>query len=281
MKGEFQPSRTGMYQFLMDGEHVKAKEALRLVLLDESNLSPIEHYWSDFIAMCDKDGRDRPIRRGGGEIESIQPLKNNNLRFISTINNDSTTEPLSPRLIDRAPVITLDFPYGKDTDGNIIDDLHLQIGNRRLESAFGRTADCLFEDCTDTPGLELTEEEIDLRISDNVDRAIQLNIITEFIEAASEVDSELGDVICVSGRKEKAIGYYLAVATKFMDDVTAQDFAVAQYILPIIRGEGSPFKNRLRKMCDLASRNKMELTRQVLERIITQGDSYLQSYSFV
>lgn len=52
LKNVYQPSRTGFYQFLRSIEKSPDK-FLNLVLLDEANLSNIEHYWSDFLGMCD------------------------------------------------------------------------------------------------------------------------------------------------------------------------------------------------------------------------------------
>lgn len=71
--------------------------------LDEANLSPIEYYWAAFMSIAD-DNKDR-FTINIGEDEDIQIPET--LHFLATINNDQTTEPLSPRLLDRAWVIKL------------------------------------------------------------------------------------------------------------------------------------------------------------------------------
>ena len=65
-------------------------EPLSVILLDEANLSPIEHYWADFLSMCDGQG-DKDINLTSKSLKIGQ-----NIRFIATINHDNTTERLSP-----------------------------------------------------------------------------------------------------------------------------------------------------------------------------------------
>ena len=106
ISNQFQPSSTGMYEFLSalsdEADDETAEAALALVLLDEANLSSMEHYWSSFMGMTDSRGTET-LRLGNKDVRITD-----NLRFISTVNYDSTTEYLSPRLIDRAPVIVLE-----------------------------------------------------------------------------------------------------------------------------------------------------------------------------
>ncbi len=71
------------------------------ILLDEANLSPIEHYWSAFMGMTDGEG-ERSLMLGQDRMQIPETL-----RFLATINYDGTTEPLSPRVVDRAPIIVL------------------------------------------------------------------------------------------------------------------------------------------------------------------------------
>ena len=86
---------------------IEAKGAVNklpmLFLLDEANLSPMEYYWADFMNVCDDLAVSNEINIGENHIFSIPET----VHFVATINNDHTTETLSPRLIDRAAVITL------------------------------------------------------------------------------------------------------------------------------------------------------------------------------
>ena len=93
---------------MLNGEvdaNVKLSEtAPYFVLLDEANLSSIEHYWSPFLKECDSfQNRNTSISLGGVNSMSLPSY----LRFIATVNFDHTTEELSPRFLDRSWVITL------------------------------------------------------------------------------------------------------------------------------------------------------------------------------
>ncbi len=63
----------------------------------------MEYYWSDFMNICDDLGPHSKVNLGEEHVFGIPET----LHFVATINNDHTTETLSPRLIDRAWVITL------------------------------------------------------------------------------------------------------------------------------------------------------------------------------
>lgn len=75
-----------------------------VMLLDEANLSPMEYYWGDFMRICDNRTHIGEYVSFGGEATYSVP---DTLRFLATINNDFTTENLSPRLLDRANIVKL------------------------------------------------------------------------------------------------------------------------------------------------------------------------------
>lgn len=184
LKGMFQPAKTGVYQFLRQSEQPEADNVLRMILLDEANLSPIEHYWSEFLAMCDKEGRHRPLDTGIPSGKRYLKVAEN-IRFIATINNDHTTEPLSPRLCDRVPVITMDVPY-IESDENVASlPLNGAIPYSLLEDWFGVVQDSDQE----TPPL-----------------------IDEFCEQMKTRNGDLGAEIYISQRKLNAMTAYYETA---------------------------------------------------------------------
>ncbi len=76
-----------------------------LFLLDEANLSSIEHYWSPFLRACDSfRAGSSELALGGERLLRVPGYA----RFVATVNFDHTTEELSPRFLDRSWVITLD-----------------------------------------------------------------------------------------------------------------------------------------------------------------------------
>lgn len=253
LKGSYQPSKTGLYQFLSQGQAPSSSKNIRVVLLDEANLSPIEHYMSDFLGLFDNEGRDRPIDTGINDIEKRYLSVPKNLRFIATINNDSTTEPLSPRLCDRVPIISMDMHDQQSIRSADAFNMDGALPYEVLEVFFGSKGD----DYDDLP------------------TKVQL-IVALF----GDHDKELGLPIVVSKRKINAMLNYFAVAREYMDETLAEDFAISQYMLPLINGFGSKYKNRLLKIKDQAQRSNLNRTEQLLDNIITTGDNHIGSYSY-
>lgn len=101
---KYDSSNKKLYDGLMilnkEGENSKFPY---LVLLDEANLSPMEYYWADFMRISDRSSGNDTINIGLDEEIYIPET----LRFVATINNDQTTERLSPRLIDRSWIVKL------------------------------------------------------------------------------------------------------------------------------------------------------------------------------
>ena len=102
----FDKSNRRIYDALHQLDTEKRAGILKLpyiILLDEANLSPMEYYWSDFMNICDDLGPYSKVNLGEDYVFGVPET----LHFVATINNDHTTETLSPRLIDRAWIITL------------------------------------------------------------------------------------------------------------------------------------------------------------------------------
>ena len=263
LKNMYQPARTGLYNFLKQGTTVEASDTLRLVLLDEANLSPLEHYWSDFIGLCDHEGYNGTINtgipKGNG---SFQVNKNRNLRFIATINNDSTTEPLSPRLLDRAPVISMDIPDDNGMNsGVILEEMTGALPLSFLEKNLGTISKAAESVNEDEDGL--------------------YTILEEMIKIAKAPDPDFGEQIEISPRRYSAVNRYVATAAIYMEDHVATDFAIAQFLLPLIAGDQSGFILRLQEMQKYASSNRLSRSEAIITRIISRGNSYLNSYSFL
>ena len=251
LKGIYQPSKTGLYDYLRKSKHSSAQEWPRLILLDEANLSPIEHYWSDFLAMCDPEGRNRPLDTGINGDDRYLKVKEN-IRFIATINNDNTTEPLSPRLCDRAPIINMDIKdsnVGEQIAANLIDG---PIQYDVLQKYFTSTS------------------------AEYLSDFIELEKFCEKMESREEP----GSPIIVSKRKQRAMSQYCEVAVNYMDQRKAVDFAISQHALPLINGHGSNYKQRLDSLLQFANSNSLLRSSELLENIISNGDSYMGSYCY-
>ncbi|MCA9000953.1 MAG: AAA family ATPase [Planctomycetes bacterium] len=80
-----------------------------LVVFEEFNLSPPEHWLSDILTLSQfAQEKDRWIRLGNPSSEGNPDLfLSPALFFVGTVNNDHTTQPLSPRVLDRVALIPL------------------------------------------------------------------------------------------------------------------------------------------------------------------------------
>lgn len=266
LANRFQPSQTGLYEFFHAlSEETKKKNkdnAMAYILLDEANLSPIEHYWAAFMGMTDSS-KNMELKLGQDSIKIPKYL-----RFLATINYDSTTEPLSPRVIDRAPIIILDNSYNdsefKNSFENSISDLPLS--SNILDELFGNT--------NANPQFDETEESVFNRI-------------------ISELQSTMRDAgrpIHMSARKENSIRQYCSQGRAVMrhlniidednSDLIALDFAVLQFVLPQIRGNGVKFKSRLVTLLNVLNENKLRRSANYLDKMIKYGEDELHTYDF-
>lgn len=123
---DFQPAESGLYPHLIRAmeEHLQHGEntGIYTVLLDEMNLSHVEHYFSGFIQALELPPGRREIRCFSPEVVSpASPFAKwpvldlpRSLRFIGTVNFDETTKQLSQRVLDRANLVRLNPSIAPD-----------------------------------------------------------------------------------------------------------------------------------------------------------------------
>lgn len=265
ISNNFQSSSTGMYEFLNalsdEAQDEDSDTPLSIILLDEANLSPMEHYWSSFMGLTDSRGSEE-LKLGDKYVQIPD-----NLRFISTVNYDSTTEYLSPRLIDRAPIIVLEPNTIITTSNQPLNEepsslIKVPIPYRIMEKYFGLT-----DYIPEFVGHELT-------------------IYDEVKTVLAERSSELGKPVIISNRKETAIRQYCNKARPLMrevstdDDLLAIDYALLQLVLPLLRGHGKSFGKRLEKLRDVLVDAELERSSNYLDTIISNGNAELHTYDF-
>lgn len=252
----FQPSKTGLYQFLKENKN--HENFLKIVLLDEANLSSMEHYWSDFLSICDDFEQNKFIDLGIPDINSRFLGLPPSLRFIATINNDSTVEPLSDRLLDRAAIITLN----NDQINNDFNSSNLLNGA------------VPYDILKDSFTISNIENDIDnLDFSFNIVR----NIISEL-----KSDNVKGGQVNISNRKINTIKNYLKVANDigFENHLSPADYAISQHILPKIKGHGSNLKTRLENVLKILKDNDLKNSQKILTNILNNGNSFTDSFDF-
>lgn len=264
ISGKYQSSSTGMYEFLQalgkeaDEKTPDTDVAPSLILLDEANLSPMEHYWSSFMGLTDSV-EDKKLVLGEDSVTIPD-----NLRFIATINYDSTTEYLSPRLIDRSPIVVLE-PNNLNSatlDLGEEPELTMPVSHATLDECFGR--------------IETLPE-----LTDN-----EQTIYSAVKQVLENRDSSLGKPIIISSRKEIAIRQYCNKARPLMreassdDDSLALDYAILQLVLPLVRGHGRGFAQRLEQLKEVLLEGELEKSANYLTSMMSNGDTDLNTYDF-
>ena len=232
-------------------ETIYLKTPMAFIILDEANLSPLEHYWSSFYNLTDSTGM-LEVKLGHNEAIKFP----NNLRFIGTINYDHTTEELSPRVLDRINIIQLN--KAEDISFNNISNA--KIKNIQLS----------FQRCIEF--FELTDS-IEFKIEDKIEKGYK-DIKNEFKNLK----------IYISPRVEIAVRRYISLASKYMSDVNKPlDYCVAQRLLPLINLQGSENKQKLESLKDQLKNNKCDISTRILEDIINIGSEkgiYEENYNY-
>ena len=226
------------------------------ILLDEANLSPMEHYWADFMNVCDFDKSKRMINLS----EDFNFYIPNTLRFLATINYDHTTEILSPRLIDRAWIILLD-----SMDENIEEISDYEIDDN---------LDILpFEYLVDIFGANKKLDKEDDNLKDEI--SMKFNEIYKLFREAG---------VSVSPRILKMIKRYCVVGENLFDKsdniYVSLDYAIAQKILPLINGYGDKYKDFLIQLQEKCDKSSMPKCNEIIKNIIKKGDTNMQYYQF-
>lgn len=237
---------------LLDAEATSDNSKLPfIILLDEANLSAMEYYWADFMNLCDDWSSSSSISLGNNEVLRIPQT----LRFVATINNDFTTESLSPRLLDRAWVTLLpEYAIGKAQELIFNEDFEPILWSS-LYDAFGIQSNYQLTGRTE-------------------------KIIKEIYEKLKNLN------IHVSPRSDKAIRNYCSVASNIFDDadrrdLIAVDYAVAQKLLTKISGNGEQYRDSLENLRKYFNERELTHSEELVTRVIKSGDSMMGYYRFL
>lgn len=230
-----------------------------LILLDEANLSSMEYYWADFMNLCEDSltpgvhTQSRSIR-GTVNLGEVCLEIPEWLRFAVTINADHTTETLSPRLIDRAWIVSLPDAGEDETPPCPPENrtAPLSVAWPELLDAFGGGGK--WEDSWSQKA---------------------------FREIVRHLQDECG--IAVSHRVRQAVQRYWSGASKAFEAVwskqmpyenartAALDYAIAQRVLPQLQGSGPDFAERLDALKALCETHKLEKSAGIVQRIRERG----------
>lgn len=252
LSSRFHPSQTNLYSLLEQlnwewSNKTYLHSPLAYVLLDEANLSPLEHYWSVFYNLTDSSATEQDgLKINLGGAESVEYP--NNLRFIGTINYDQTTEELSPRVVDRANIIKMD-------QNKMLDISRLNINEVK-------NLDISLKECIDIFELIDFGNEQNIELDDDFET--KFNVIRKKFEELR---------ICISPRVQIAIKKYCKVAKTVMyEQNKPMDYCIAQRLLPLIRIQGGNTRQKLKELKSILDENKYDISSKILGEIIQIGE---------
>ncbi|WP_413516675.1 AAA family ATPase [Photobacterium phosphoreum] len=261
LSGSFTPAATGLYELMtqLDSE-IKQDEdsAPAIVLLDEFNLSQPEHYFSPFLEMADPESKRTIIT---SDLDKPYLSVPEHLRFLGTINHDASVQPLTPRMLDRAAIISFD---------EVEMDYDLSLSQAiRIED---------IEDIVPLSGKQFLQAFTpqSLELPQDIER-----VLKGIIDVLRDTRSEFGHPITISFRKIKAIrAYHNVTASMYIDSrFTALDYSISQHIIPLLNGYGQPFGRRLEQL-QLTIPDEMIISHTMLKRLIDNGAQNIHTYGF-
>ena len=214
------------------------------VLLDEANLSPIEFYWSTFNHYAD-NAKQQVVEYANGQKYEF----GDELKFLATINYDQTTAELSPRFLDRAWVIMMNSTT-MNLDGYSLVNENTILNNEKIISLASLKNAFVNDDIGDFKINSVTKSRLE-------------NIILKLKEGGH----------LVSIRSLNAIYRYYVAAEKYMSSKeVALDFAVAQKLLPSIKGYGKEYKLFLESLMKLCKENQLNRSANIIAKIISKSE---------
>lgn len=264
LTNSFAESSAGVYSYLSGiVDDTQETASPHLMLLDEANLSPIEHYGASLLNISDKES-DSAIQLAHKKITIPDSF-----RVIATVNYDMTTEPLSPRLLDRAPVIPFDGEENKAiVFPSYTNNGLLNFSDSTYQKVFGESSYWL-----DGPSKEELPDEI-----------------VKITESLSSSSVDMGSPFIVSHRKKEKILHYITVLSNVLTCVErmmsqeatliAMDYAVLYYLLPTINGNGTGTHRRITETHRLLVEFGLTKSAAKLKDMIDRGENNLDSFNF-
>ncbi|GFO72835.1 hypothetical protein BJAS_P3359 [Bathymodiolus japonicus methanotrophic gill symbiont] len=249
LNNSYEPDCFGLYRLINGLQEIPSEQQFSIALLDEANLSSIEHYWSVFMGACDNSDSFSIPGTKRGEVLSLPK----GLRFVATVNYDRTTEPLSARFLDRSPVIyiensisgLLSQEYSENNEDTIS-----QFSLNELEELFNK------------------HKTLDFKTDER-------RIMEEIIEKHRFID--------IGHRKLKAICAFTETLRYVLSEdhsemLKAFDYAILVYVLPLINGQGREYSKAIKEFNDYLSSQGLLRSSKRLRSIIS--NSQFEAYSF-
>lgn len=248
LSNAYEPDSFGVHRLIKQMHLSPDNDWMGLVMLDEANLSPLEHYWANFMGATDNPASFicEPA------IHGLPPR----LRFVTTINNDSTTEPLSPRFVDRSPVIKL---TGDDKSVPLFTASDEKAPVRSKQLAYHHLAAAFLDKYPD----ELTNNE------------------NEVLQALLSMQQT--GLYKISNRSMLAVYKFVSVSRELFRELsgsrlTALDYATAIHLLPSLGGQGRSYRKNLEELQSLLKEHQLSYSEALVAEVISNSE--YDAYSF-
>lgn len=235
-------------------EAKKQNDKLVIALLDEMNLAPVEHYFSDFLSVAETRSRngssivtdklpiDLPKLAASKDDPHIE-LRGiglpHNLRIVGTANMDETTHAFSPKVLDRAFTIEFDDP----------DLTAFATATRGAPGTFDALAAAIINESNVISVLEA--------------RAASQDLFDQIAQMLDEIQKILAPAGIKFGyRTRDAILLYLhfwrqADLADILTSAAALDFCLLQKILPKVSGSGEALADALKELTAWLKRDRV------------------------
>lgn len=254
----FDPAPTGVTEHMIKA--LEQPEQLHWLLLDEFNLSTPEYYFAEFISSLESDAPSLTLYRNpeGLTNASTYPAQipiTPNVHIFGTVNLDETAQPLSPRLIDRANFVWVERQVGLE----VLD--YAAMVPPKVGPASGRQ-------------IETWRKPAQI---EGAERKVMLDLIARL----GQKDQAFGQAHNTSPRAILAVASYVVNASGILEPRVALDLAVAQRILPGLRGYGEAYRKRLERVRDLLHDHHMPRSREMMDRVLAIGLERGHEYEFI
>lgn len=282
-QGIYRPGESGLVDFIKEAN--ENPDECYIVCLDEMNLAKVEHYFSQFLSVLERDIKDRYINLYNDKLNGRIYNQNDypsrltlseNLFFVGTVNIDESTHQFSDKVLDRANIITLDLCSFKEVRNSISNHL-TNKDKKENEEKFGNN-----EPLRTYIKLKSMKRQHnnDILNSDEVDLLWKFNLEMQ------QVNIQLG----VGYRIVEQIENYIANLpnSQELDRSEAIDLQITQRILTKLRGSQGQLGNLIGKiengnyidgilyqlLNDYSSLSKFELAKLKLESLAKELVEY-------
>jgi len=252
-QGIYRPGDSGLVDFIKESND--NPDECYIVCLDEMNLAKVEHYFSQFLSVLEREAKDRVIHLYNEKLNGRVYNQNDyhptltlgeNLLFVGTVNLDESTFQFSDKVLDRANVITLDLSPFEDIRKSI-ENYKAKIIEEKQNKDEDKQKKDSNEGETVVEALQTYNKMKSMKKSSNNDV-----LSAEEVEILWNINLEMQNA-----NKQIGVGYRIIVQienyianlpnTDFLDRRVAFDLQITQRIFTKLRGSQGQLGNLIGK----------------------------------